>query len=91
MFTVGLSESQGQQVADAFNCKLGAFPMKYLGLPISDERLSKGELSDSAEKIEKKLHDAVLDRSPGCKIEAWPNPSGPGALFHSKYWARHKQ
>ena len=73
----GLSESQGQQVADAFNCKLGAFPMKYLGLPISDKRLSKGELSDSAEKIEKKLHDAVLDRSPGCKIEAF-------ALFHSK-------
>jgi hypothetical protein len=26
--------------------KLGAFPMTYLGLPISDKRLSKAELSD---------------------------------------------
>lgn len=29
--------------------------MKYLGLPISDKRLSKAELNDSPEKIEKRL------------------------------------
>lgn len=30
--------------------------MKYLGLPLSDKRLSRAELSDSLEKIEKRLH-----------------------------------
>jgi hypothetical protein len=53
VYTVGLSVEEGQKVADAFNCKLGTFRMKYLGLPISDRRLSKVELSDSAVKIEK--------------------------------------
>jgi hypothetical protein len=55
VFTVGLLEQESQVVADAFNCKLGEFPMKYLGLPIGDRRLSKTELSDSADKIEKRL------------------------------------
>jgi hypothetical protein len=55
VFTVGLSEAESQNVADVFNCKLGKFPMKYLGLPISDRRLSKAELSEPAEKIEKRL------------------------------------
>ena len=52
---MGLSELESQKVADAFNCNLGKFPIKYLGLPISDRRLSKAELSDSPEKIEKRL------------------------------------
>lgn len=55
IFTVGLSEELGQEVANAFNCKLSNFPMKYLGLPISDRRLTMAELSDAAEKMEKRL------------------------------------
>ena len=55
VFTVGLLAQEIQKVADAFNCKLGRFPMKYLGLPISDRRLSKAELRDSADKIERRL------------------------------------
>jgi hypothetical protein len=51
IFTLGLSE----EVADAFNGKLSKFPMKYLGLPISDRRLTMAELSDAAEKMEKRL------------------------------------
>jgi hypothetical protein len=31
VYTVGLSVEEGQKVADAFNCKLGTFRMKYLG------------------------------------------------------------
>lgn len=53
VFTIGLTQDESQKIAEAFNCKLGAFPMKYLGLPISDRRLSKGELSDSVDKVEK--------------------------------------
>ena len=55
IFTVGLLEGAGMEVANAFNCKLGTFPMKYLGLPISDRRLSMAELSGAAEKMEKRL------------------------------------
>jgi hypothetical protein len=51
IFTLGLSE----EVADAFNGKLSKFPMKYLGLLISDRRLTMAELSDAAEKMEKRL------------------------------------
>lgn len=37
-------------------CILGKFPMKYVGLPIiCDRRLSKAELSDSAEKDSKEV------------------------------------
>jgi hypothetical protein len=56
VFTVGLSEQESQSVANAFNCNLGEFPMKYLGLPLSNKRLCKADLSDSPEKIEKRLH-----------------------------------
>lgn len=31
VFPVGMSKMESQSVADAFNCKLGAFLMKYLG------------------------------------------------------------
>jgi len=55
VFIVGLSAQESQKVADAFNCKLGRFHLKYLGLPISDRRLSKAELRDSADKIERRL------------------------------------
>lgn len=55
VFTVGLTPMESQRIADAFNCKLGVFPMKYLGLPISDKRLSKLELSESADKIDNRL------------------------------------
>jgi hypothetical protein len=53
IFTVGMTEADSQRVAQKFNCKLGCFPMKYLGLPI--RRLSKAELSGAATKIEKRL------------------------------------
>jgi hypothetical protein len=33
VFTIGVSKADSELIADAFNCKLGEFPMKYLGLP----------------------------------------------------------
>jgi hypothetical protein len=55
VFTLGINEVEAGETANAFNCKLGHFPMKYLGLPISYKRLSKEELSFSATKVEKRL------------------------------------
>lgn len=55
VFIIGISEEDLELIADAFNYKLGEFPMKYLGLPISFKRLSKEELGASAGKVEKRL------------------------------------
>lgn len=43
VYTVGIDEKESIAIADAFNCSLGRFPMKYLGLPINFRRLSKEE------------------------------------------------
>jgi hypothetical protein len=55
VFTLGINEVEADEIAHAFNCKLGHFPMKYLGLSISFKRLSKEDLSFSANKVEKRL------------------------------------
>lgn len=55
VFTIGIDAEESEHIANAFNCKVGKFPMKYLGLPISYKRLSKEELSESAAKVEKRL------------------------------------
>jgi len=55
VLTIGIGEEEIQTIANAFNCKVGKFPMIYLGLPISHKRLTKEELSESAGKIERRL------------------------------------
>lgn len=55
VFVVGIDELEGGGIVDAFNCKLGVWLMKYLGLPIGFNKLSKAQLSGPAEKIEKRL------------------------------------
>jgi hypothetical protein len=37
---MGTTTTRKQQIADRLNCKLGAFPFIYLGLPISDRKLT---------------------------------------------------
>jgi hypothetical protein len=36
-------------------CKIGAFPMKYLGMPVSSMKISKVQLSYVSDKTEKRL------------------------------------
>jgi hypothetical protein len=55
VYTIGNGEVETELIANAFNCKVGKFPMKYLGLPISYKRLSKEELSNSTRKVEKRI------------------------------------
>lgn len=52
---MGVDEMEAENIANTFNCKIGNFPMKHLGLPISYKRLSKEELCESAGKVEKRL------------------------------------
>jgi hypothetical protein len=47
----GLAEGAKQRVANLLNCKLGKFPIKYLGLPMSDRPLSVAEWGFLTEKV----------------------------------------
>jgi hypothetical protein len=55
VFTVGLGKVVAMEVADALNCKPGKLPMKYLEIPTSDVKLTKLQLSEPRNKIEKRL------------------------------------
>jgi hypothetical protein len=55
IFTVGLDDEEQHRAMSALNCKLGTFPMKYLGLPVSVAKISKAQLSYVGGKIEKRL------------------------------------
>ena len=55
VFTVGLDVSEELRAAQMLNCTIGKFPMKYLGLPISPDKILKQELAFLAQKMEKKL------------------------------------
>jgi hypothetical protein len=41
--------------AETFNCQIGVFPIKYLGVPISVGRLQVVDWKKLEEKLEKKL------------------------------------
>jgi hypothetical protein len=40
LVVLGVDHSEQQRIAHLLNCKLGAFPITYLGLPVSDRRLN---------------------------------------------------
>lgn len=55
VIVLGVEEMEAQRVADLFNCKRGALPITYLGLPISEGRLTAKDLEIPVTKIEKRL------------------------------------
>uniref|UniRef100_A0A8R7RCH7 Reverse transcriptase domain-containing protein n=1 Tax=Triticum urartu TaxID=4572 RepID=A0A8R7RCH7_TRIUA len=40
VIAIGMDPPLASHVANLLNCKLGSFPIKYLGLPISDKHIS---------------------------------------------------
>lgn len=40
VIAMGMNQEQGQRVANLLNCKPGALPTKYLGLPITHKNLT---------------------------------------------------
>ena len=55
IFTVGLTEEEQCLAVNSLGCKIGSFPMKYLGMPVSSFKISKAQLSYVSEKTEKRL------------------------------------
>ena len=45
----------GLMYADMFGCQLGAWPIKYLGVPVCGSRLHVADLAPVSEKLKKKL------------------------------------
>lgn len=54
IFMVNDEGNWGHVYADLFNCQVGLFPIKYLGVPVSPSRL---KVSDWNPLIEKKVRD----------------------------------
>lgn len=48
----GYPPDAAQSIADRLNCQLGSFPTAYLGIPISDSRLSVAELYPTVAKLQ---------------------------------------
>ena len=55
LFSIGLTEEEQCMAANLLGCKVGSFPMKYLGMPVSSLKISKAQLSYVSEKTEKRL------------------------------------
>jgi hypothetical protein len=51
IIVTGVSDDDRIRVEDALNCKLGSFPIRYLGLPVSDKRLSVADWFFLTEKV----------------------------------------
>lgn len=43
LFYLGRTIQQGERLAEILGCKLGAFPTRYLGLPLTNRRLCKSD------------------------------------------------
>lgn len=55
IFTTELSEEEQCLPTNLLGCKIGSFPMKYLGMPVSNYMVTKAQLSYVSEKTEKRL------------------------------------
>ena len=43
VITMGMDDQQSLRTANLLNCKLGSFPIKYLGLPVTHQKISISE------------------------------------------------
>jgi len=55
IFSVGLSVDEQRKAATILGCKTGSFPMQYLGMPVSDCKITKAQLRYVSDKTEKRL------------------------------------
>lgn len=55
VIVTGVDESKAVRVAHLLNCKLGSFPFRYLGLPISPDVLHAKEFAPVVTKVGNKV------------------------------------
>lgn len=54
-FVVGIDHAEHERIANIMNCRVGTFPMVYLGIPVSDCKHSKGKLNFVNGKVANRL------------------------------------
>ena len=52
VMVMGYSQGEAQRIANRLNCRLGSFPMTYLGMPLSDARLLEKDLRPIVAKLQ---------------------------------------
>ncbi|XP_073368024.1 uncharacterized protein [Aegilops tauschii subsp. strangulata] len=55
VMVMGYSPNECRSIANRLNCRLGSFPMTYLGTPISDSRLSVADLPPTVAKLQLRI------------------------------------
>ena len=53
VLVVGATEEEQYRIAHMLNCKRGAFPFTYMGLPISDRAFTVGDWGPLTRKVAK--------------------------------------
>ena len=51
----GVDQLEKERMANMLNCKLGTWPMKYLGIPLSENRLGSSAFAGLKEKMVRRL------------------------------------
>lgn len=51
LLTIGIEEERVNEVAKIFCCKVGGFPIKYLGVPLRHSKLRREDLQPIIDKI----------------------------------------
>ncbi|XP_073357775.1 uncharacterized protein [Aegilops tauschii subsp. strangulata] len=52
---MGYSPPEARDIANRLNCRLGSFPTTYLGMPVSDSRLTVADLRPSVAKLQARI------------------------------------
>ena len=55
VFVVGIEETEHLHIAEFFGCKVGVWPMTYLGMPVSVNKITKSQLNFVADKAKRRL------------------------------------
>jgi hypothetical protein len=51
IITLNIDEAETKSIASFFNCPIGSFPLKYLGVPLHYEKLFREELQPLVDKL----------------------------------------
>lgn len=60
LFVVGIEQQEHQRM-DKINCRVGSIPLIYLGLPVSEVKISNAQLAYVAEKAGRRLSSWKCD------------------------------
>ena len=61
VFSVGVNEADQLAIASFFGCKVGVWPMTYLGMPVSTSKITKARFNFVVEKAKRRLSSWKCD------------------------------